>query len=334
MRAVLCHAFGGPDDLVWSEADDPTPGPDEVVIDVACAGVNFADTLIIQGKYQEKPPFPFSPGLEVSGIVTAVGDGVGKVAVGDRVLAIPPYGGYAEKVRAPAAVTFKIPDAMPFDVAAGFPVTYGTAHGALVWRARAREGETCVVHGAAGGVGLAAIEVAKSLGLRVIGTAGGPEKCAIAERYGADATIDYRTDELKTRLRHLTSGGGADIYLDMVGGDAFDASLRAIAWDGRIVVIGFAGGRVPEPPANLLLVKNCSVIGFYWGSYPRRRPDLFEAQMDDLFGWFEAGKLSSTIHHHIPLPEAARALDLLATRKATGKVVLTTALSPDEGLGF
>ncbi|MCR9257328.1 MAG: NADPH:quinone oxidoreductase family protein [Alphaproteobacteria bacterium] len=326
MRAVLCREYCTPAELDWAETDDPVPGPGEVVVDVAACGVNFADTLIIQGKYQEKPPFPFSPGLEVGGIVAAVGDGVDKLAPGDRVLAIPPSGGYAEKVKAPASLTYKIPDAMPFDIAAGFPVTYGTAHGALIWRARAQEGETCAIHGAAGGVGLASIEVAKAMGLTVIGTAGGPEKCKTALDYGADHAIDYRSEDLKTRLKELTGGTGADIYLDMVGGDAFDASLRAIAWDGRIVIIGFAGGTVPKPPANILLVKNCSVIGFYWGSYARKRPDLFDSQMADLFRWFEEGKLTSTIHHHIPMPEAAKALDLLTTRKATGKVVLTTDL--------
>lgn len=326
MRAVLCTEHCKPEGLVWGEAADPTPAAGQVVVDIACCGVNFADTLVIQGKYQEVPPFPFSPGIEVAGIVSAVGEGVETLEVGDRVLAVPGVGGYAEKIAVDAALVYKIPDAMPFDVAAGFPVTYGTAHGALIWRARAQQGEVCVVHGAAGGVGLASVEVAKAMGLDVIGTAGGPEKCETARQYGADHAIDYKSEDLRTRLKEVTGGKGADIYLDMVGGDAFDASMRAIAWDGRIIIIGFAGGGIPKPPANILLVKNISVIGFYWGSYRTKAPHLMQQQMVDLFGWFEAGKLTSTIHHHIPMDRPAEALDLLTTRKATGKVVLTTDL--------
>lgn len=322
MKALVCAAWGGPETLTLGTLPDPTPGPGEVVIRARAAGVNFADTLLIQGKYQEKPAFPFAPGLEAAGEVVAVGAGVTHLRPGQRVLAALDHGGFAELVKARASDTFAIPDAMDFVTAAGFPITYGTAHGALVWRAGLKAGETLVVHGAAGGVGLATVEVGKALGARVIGTAGGADKVAIAARHGADATIDYKAEDLRQRLKELTRGKGAEVYFDPVGGEAFEASLRAIAWEGRIVVIGFAGGTVPQIPANILLVKNCSAVGFYWGSYRRFAPDRLAAQFADLFAWFEAGKLKPHVSHRLPLAEAARAFELLQSRKATGKVVV------------
>ncbi len=284
--------------------------------------MNFADTLMIAGKYQEKPPFPFAPGLEVAGEVVALGEGCSRLAVGQRVLAAVGSGGFAELAVARESDAFALPAAMDFVTAAGFMVTYGTAHGGLVWRAAMRPGETLVVHGAAGGVGLAAVEVGKALGARVIATAGGADKLAVAEAHGADALIDYRSEDLRQRLKELTDGRGADVYFDPVGGSAFEASLRAIAWEGRIVVIGFAGGGVPQIPANILLVKNVAALGFYWGSYRQMAPDRLAAQFADLFGWFERGLLKPHVSHRLPLAEAARGFDLLRERKATGKVVV------------
>jgi len=322
MRALVCTAWGGPETLTLGELPDPTPGPGEVVIRARAAGVNFADTLLIEGKYQEKPAFPFAPGLEVAGEVAALGAGVGQLAVGQRVLAPVDHGGFAELVKARGSDVFAIPDSMDFVTAAGFPITYGTAHGALVWRAGLKAGETLVVHGAAGGVGLATVEVGKAMGARVIGTAGGADKIAVAREHGADAVIDYKAEDLRARLKELTGGRGADVYFDPVGGEVFEASLRAIAWEGRIVVIGFAGGGVPQIPANILLVKNCSAVGFYWGSYRRQAPDRLAAQFVDLFRWFEQGLLQPHVSHRLPLGRAAEAFALLRERKATGKVVV------------
>jgi NADPH2:quinone reductase len=322
MKALVCAAWGGPETLTLGDLPDPAPGPGEVVIRARAAGVNFADTLLIQGKYQEKPPFPFAPGLEVAGEVAAVGAGVTHVAPGQRVLAPVDHGGFAELVKARGTDSFAIPDSMDYVTAAGFPITYGTAHGALVWRAGLKAGETLVVHGAAGGVGLATVEVGKALGARVVGTAGGADKTAIAAAHGADATIDYKAEDLRQRLKEVTGGRGADVYFDPVGGEVFEASLRAIAWEGRIVVIGFAGGGVPQIPANILLVKNCSAVGFYWGSYRRHAPERLAAQFADLFRWFEAGLLRPHVSHRLPLARAAEAFDLLQQRKATGKVVV------------
>ena len=324
MRAVLCKDWGGPESLAVAEVDPPQPGPGEVLVAVAAAGVNFADTLMIAGKYQEKPPFPFAPGLEAAGRVLAVGQDVTRVAAGDRVLALTDWGAYAEQAVARESDVFAIPEAMDFADAAGFPITYGTAHGALRWHADLQAGETLLVHGAAGGVGLAAVEVGKAIGARVIATAGGPEKLSIAEEHGADALIDYRAEDIRARVKVLTEGKGADVVFDPVGGDVFDASLRCTAWGGRILVIGFAAGRVPQIPANLLLVKNLAAMGVYWGSNRTRAPERLVAEFAELFGWFEAGQLRPHVSHRFDLADAAQALELLTSRKSTGKVVLTT----------
>jgi NADPH2:quinone reductase len=324
MRAVLCKAWSGPEDLTLGEVDPPTAGPSEVLISVAAAGVNFADTLVIAGTYQEKPALPFIPGFEVAGQVAAVGREVTGLQVGDRVLAITPWGGYAEQAIADQSAAFVLPEAMDLALAAGFPVTYGTAYGALVWRAGLAPGETLLVHGAAGGVGLAAVEVGKALGATVIATAGGPEKLAVAGDHGADHGIDYKTEDIRARVKTLTGGRGVDVVFDPVGGAVFDTSLRCVAWGARLVVIGFAAGRVPQIPANILLVKNLTVQGFYWSSYRRHDPARFAAQFDALFAWFETGKLRPHVSHRLDLARAAEAMRLLTDRKATGKVVLTT----------
>jgi len=323
MRAVLCHRWAGPEALVLDQVEAPRPGPGEVLLEVAAAGVNFADCLMIEGKYQERPAFPFSPGLEAAGRVTALGEGVTRVALGDRVLGLTNSGAFAEAAIVRESDVFKIPETMDWVTAAGFPITYGTAHCALVWRGGLAAGEVLLVHGAAGGVGLAAVELGKALGAEVIATAGGPEKLSVAKAHGADELIDYRIEDIRDRVKSLTDGRGADVIFDPVGGDVFDASLKAAAWGARILIIGFAAGRVPQIPANYLLVKNISAMGFYWGSYRKKAPEMLHAQFEELINWFGMGKLKPHISHNLPLEAACDALNLLTSRKATGKVVLS-----------
>lgn len=322
MRAVLCKSFGG--GLSVEEVPQPEPGPGSVLIEVHAAAVNFFDTLIVEGKYQEKPALPFSPGAEVAGRIAEIGDGVDGLAVGDRVMVTFSWGGFADFVVAPAESVVRIPDSMEFAVAAGFPIAYGTSHGALEWRARLQPGETLLVHGAAGGVGLTAVEIGKAMGATVIATASSAEKLAVARAHGADHLIDYTTENFRDRVKEITGGRGADVIYDPVGGEVFEQSLRCVAWGGRLLVIGFAGGKIPQIPANILLVKNADAIGYYWGSYRKHRPELVRESFQKLLGWFEAGKLRPHVSHRLPLEEASRALELLSTRRATGKVVLTT----------
>jgi len=322
MRAVICNEWCGPDDLRVGEMEDPAPSASEVLIEVKAAGVNFADTLMIAGKYQEKPPFPFAPGLEAAGVVRAVGDAVTRIKPGDRVLGLTNSGAYAELAVATESDVFPIPDSMDWATAAGFPITYGTAHGALRWHADLQANEVLLVHGAAGGVGLAAVEIGKALGARVIATAGGAEKLAVAKAHGADDLIDYRQEDVRARVKDLTGDLGADVVFDPVGGDIFEASLRCTAWNGRILVIGFASGKVPQIPANILLVKNIATMGVYWGSNRKKAPEKLRAEFEELFTWFEEGKLKPHVSHHLKLDEAAKAMELLTTRRSTGKVVL------------
>jgi len=324
MRAVICRAWGGPETLNVGDLAVPEPGPDQVLIDVAAAGVNFADTLMIAGKYQEKPEFPFSPGLEIAGTLRALGKNVSGLQVGQRVMALTDFGGYAEAALARAGDVYPIPDALGWAEAAGFPITYGTAHGALRWHADLQPGEILLVHGAAGGVGLAAVEIGKAIGATVIATAGGPEKLAVAKAHGADHLIDYRSEDIREKVKEITAGKGADVVFDPVGGDVFDASLRCIAWSGRLLVIGFAAGRVPQIPANILLVKNIAVMGVYWGSYRKHAPERLAEEFRELFHWYEAGLLKPHVSHKLDLTEAAEAMALLLERRSTGKVVLTT----------
>jgi len=325
MRAMLCHETGSIDGLVPGEVPNPVPGPGQIAVDVHAAGLNFGDALMVEGSYQEKPALPFAPGMEVAGVVRALGSGVDHFAVGDRVLSMPGHGGYAEIAVAEASAAARIPDAMPFETAAGFAVTYCTAHGALVWRGRLRSGELLMVHAAAGGVGLATVEVGKALGAEVIATAGGPEKLVIAADHGADHLIDYTTEDIRSRVKDIAEARGqrgADVIFDPVGGDVFDVSLRSINFEGRIVVIGFAGGRVPQAPANIVLVKNIDIVGFVWGAYRRKFPDRFQQQLDELFAMFRIGQLRPHVSHVLPLEQAAAALHILTGRKSTGKVVL------------
>jgi NADPH:quinone reductase len=323
MRAVLCKEFAGPEKLVIAEVPSPPMREGAVRVQIHAAGVNFGDTLLITGQYQEKPPLPFTPGMEMAGVVTEVASGVRHVRVGDRVLGSIGRGGYAEEVVADAESVLRIPDSMDFATAAGFPIAYSTSHGAFIWRAHLKPGETVLVLGASGGVGLTAVEIAKAMGASVIAAAGGAEKLAVAKQAGADHLIDYTREDLRERVKAITGGRGVDVVYDPVGGDAFDQSLRSIAWEGRIIVIGFAGGRVPQIPANILLVKNIDVIGFFWGSYRRYKPQLMADSLEQLLRWFAEGKLKPHVSHRLPLEEVAQALDLLKTRKSTGKVVLT-----------
>jgi NADPH2:quinone reductase len=324
MRAVLCREFGPVERLELAELPAPAMVPSGVRVAVHAIGVNFADLLVVQGKYQEKPPLPFSPGFEIAGVVTETGPGASGVKPGDRVLGTMEHGAYADEAVLPAGRVLAIPATMDFPIAAGFPVAYGTSHGALEWRARLKRGETLLVLGAAGGVGLTAVEIGKAMGATVIAVAGGAAKLEVARRQGADHVIDYSREDLRARIREITGGRGPDVIYDPVGGDAFDQCLRPIAWEGRIVVIGFAGGRISQIPANLVLVNNCDVIGFYWGSYRRHKPEQVRDSFRTLLSWFEAGKLKPHVSHILDLADAGGALALLAERKATGKVVLTT----------
>ena len=326
MRAVLCREFGAADKLALVELPAPAITLGSVRVAVHAVGVNFADLLIVQGKYQEKPPLPFSPGFEIAGVVTELGPGAEGVRLGDRVLGTMEHGAYADEAVLPADRVLSIPTAMDFPIAAGFPVAYGTSHGALDWRARLEPGETLLVLGAAGGVGLTAVEIGKAMGATVIAVAGGAAKLEVARRQGADHLIDYSREDLRGRIKEITGGRGPDVIYDPVGGDAFDQCLRSIAWEGRIIVIGFAAGRISQIPANLVLVKNCDVIGFYWGSYRQHKPALVRQSFQTLLSWFESGKLKPHVSHRLDLAEAGRALKLLAARKTTGKVVLTTGL--------
>jgi NADPH2:quinone reductase len=327
MRAVQCKAWGGPRDLVLESVPVPEPGPGQVRIAVQAAGVNFADTLMIAGKYQEKPPFPFVPGLEAAGTIDAVGQGVIGIKEGDRVMAVLGRGAFAERALAPVDAVFPIPKTMDGPTAAGFPVAYGTSHVALRHRANLKAGETLVVHGAAGGVGLTAVQIGKILGATVIGTARGAEKLDVAKTNGAAHVIDYGAEDVRQRILELTDKRGADVIYDPIGGDIFDASLRCVAWEGRILTIGYASGRIPSVAANLLLVKNASVVGCYWGAYLKRDPAVIRKSFEELIGWYGDGLLAPHVSNTFQLEEVADALETLAARKSTGKVVIVTGIT-------
>ncbi|MCA3443907.1 MAG: NADPH:quinone oxidoreductase family protein [Rhodobacter sp.] len=318
MRALQISTFGFPPDL--RTVPVPDPGPGEVLVRTAACGLNFADLLMSEGRYQDTPPLPFTLGMEVAGTVEACGPGVSGFAQGARVAAVPGSGGLADLVSVPAARCVAIPDGMSFVQAASFQIAYGTSHLALDHRAHLQPGETLLVLGAAGGVGLTAVEIGKHMGARVIASARGQTRLAIAQQAGADVLIDSDAPDLRDRLR---TEGGVDVVFDTVGGPAFLQALRATRPEGRLLCIGFAGGDVPQIPANLLLVKNLSVIGLYWGGYLAFRPEVLTASMSRLFGWFGDGCLRPHISDVLPLDRAAEGLDLLRGRKSTGKVVVT-----------
>ena len=322
MKAVLCKAFGPAETLVLEEVASPVPKKNEVLLDVHAAGVNFPDTLIIEGKYQFKPPFPFSPGGEAAGVVSAVGEKVSHLKVGDRVMALTGWGSFAEQVAVPGYNVLPIPAAMDFNTAAAFSMTDGTSMHALRQRGNLQPGETLLVLGASGGVGLAAVEIGKAMGARVIAAASSAEKLAVAKAAGADELINYSESNLKDEIKRLTDGNGADVIYDPVGGDLFDQAVRSIAWNGRLLVVGFASGRIPELPVNLALLKGAAVVGVFWGSFAQRQPQDNAANFQQLFEWFAAGKLKPLVSQVYPLTAAARAIDDLGQRKAVGKVVV------------
>jgi NADPH2:quinone reductase len=322
MRAVVCKQYGPPESLVVEELPTPEIGDHQVLLEVKACGVNFPDLLIIENKYQFKPPLPFSPGGEVSGIVRKVGAKVTTLKPGDRVLGAPGFGGFAEELAIDARNCVPIPAAMPFDVAAAFLFTYGTSHYALKDRAALKPGETLLVLGAAGGVGLAAVELGKAMGAKVIAAASSEEKLRVCREHGADEGIDYSKEDLKERIKALTGGNGADVIYDPVGGDFSEQAFRSIAWEGRFLVIGFAAGPIPKIPLNLVLLKGAQVVGVFWGSFTAREPERHQANIRELMEWYTAGKLKPRISATYPFARVADALGDLAARRVKGKVVL------------
>jgi NADPH:quinone reductase len=323
MKAVLCREYGPPESLTVEQVDDPTAGDGQIVVDVKACAVNFPDVLIIQNLYQFKPPLPFSPGAEVAGVVSSVGAGVDGVTVGDRVLASTGWGGLAEQVAVAANSLIPVPDTMDFGAASSFLYAYGTAHYALKDRAHLQAGETVVVLGAAGGVGLAAVELGALLGATVIAAASSDDKLELCQEYGASMTVNYATEDLKARIRELTGGAGADVIYDPVGGPYSEPALRATAWGGRFLVIGFAAGEIPAIPLNLALLKGCDIVGVFWGAFVGRYPEQHRRNVEELMGWWRDGKLRPHVSSTYPLDRAAEAIRELADRKAKGKVVVT-----------
>lgn len=322
MKAVLCKAFGPADTLVIEDTSSPHIKKNEVLLDVHAAGINFPDTLIIEGKYQFKPPFPFSPGGEASGVISAVGENVSHLNLGDRVMALTGWGSCAEQIAVPAYNILPMPDAMDFTTAAAFSMTYGTAMHALKQRGALQAGETLLVLGASGGVGLAAIEIGKAMGARVIAAASSTEKLEVARQAGADELINYQDEDVRERLKTLTKGQGVDVVIDPVGGDLFETVFRSIAWNGRMLVIGFASGTIPSLPANLPLLKGAAVIGVFWGSFAQRQPQDNVANFEQLFAWYAEGKLKPLVSQTFALEDTAQAINTLAARKAVGKLVI------------
>lgn len=322
MKAVLCKAFGPAESLVVEELSSPEIKKNEVLLDVHAVGINFPDTLIIEGKYQFKPPFPFSPGGEASGVVSAVGEKVSDFKVGDRVMALTGWGSCAEQVAVPAYNVLPMPDLMDFTTAAAFSMTYGTAIHALQQRGALQAGETLLVLGAAGGVGLASIEIGKAMGARVIAAASSAEKLEVARQAGADELINYQTEDIRERLKTLTKGQGVDVIIDPVGGDLFETVFRSIAWNGRMLVIGFASGTIPALPVNLPLLKGAAVIGVFWGSFAQRQPQANVDNFQQLFTWYAQGKLKPLVSKTFALEDTGKAINTLAARKAVGKLVI------------
>src|SRR3989441_1514720 len=301
MKAVLCKEYGPPESLVLEDVEPLKPGTGQVVISVKACGVNFPDTLIIQGKYQFKPPMPFAPGGEVAGVVKEVGEGVDTVKVGDRVIAFIGWGGFAEEVLTDATRLIPMPGSMDFTDAAAFVMTYGTSHYALKDRAQLKPGETLLVLGAAGGVGLAAVEIGKVMGARVIAAASTDEKLEVCKQHGADEVINYTTQDLRERVKELTSGNGVDVVYDPVGGNYSEAALRGMAWGGRFLVIGFTAGEIPRIPLNLTLLKGCSIVGVFWGPFTMREPKRNREYIQELLTWYEEGKIRPVVSATYPL---------------------------------
>jgi len=323
VKAVVCRQYGPPDSLVVEELPSPRAGAGEVVVAVKAASINFPDVLIIANKYQFKPPLPFSPGSELAGVVKEVGEGVSGWKVGDRVMAFTTYGAFAEEVKVEATRLCRMPAKMSFEEGAAFVLTYGTSDHALRDRAALARGETLLVLGAAGGVGLAAIEIGKALGARIIACASSEEKLAVCREHGADATINYAAEDFREKVKTITQGKGLDVVYDPVGGAYTEAAFRSIAWRGRLLVVGFAAGEIPKLPLNLPLLKGASVVGVFWGDFGRREPERFAESLRQIARWYEEGKLRPHVSRRFPLEKASEALKLMAARQVKGKVVLT-----------
>lgn len=322
MKAVLCKSFGPPEDLVVEDLSSPEAGPGEVVITARAIGLNFFDTLIIADKYQFKPSLPFSPGAELAGDVKSVGGDVTGFAVGDRVMAYTRNGAAREEIAVPASQVIPVPAGLDFAVAAGLTVTYGTSYHALKDRADLQPGETLAVLGASGGVGQSAVEIGKAMGARVIACASSQDKLDFCKSVGADDVINYAQEDLKDRLKELTDGKGADVVYDPVGGDLAEAAVRATAWNGRFLVIGFAAGQIPKIPLNLVLLKGCSLVGVFWGSFVERNPDRHITNMTTLLNWCVEGKIKPHIYDRIPLDQTPAALRAFLNREVKGKIVI------------
>lgn len=322
MKALLCTRYGGPDDLTLADLPDPTPGPGEAVVRVAAAALNFFDNLIIAGKYQYKPAFPFSPAAEFAGTVESLGPGVTGLKAGDRVMGYTRNGAARQKLAFPVEWLTIVPAGLDFDHAAGLSVTYGTSYYALKDRAHLKSGETLAVLGASGGVGIAAVELGKQMGARVIACASSNDKLDFAKKHGADEGVNYAKDDLRDALKHLGGEHGIDVVYDPIGGDFAEPALRSLAWEGRFLVVGFAAGEIPKLPLNLVLLKSCDVRGVFWGSWTEREPKAHAANMADILRWAAEGKLSGHVHAVYPLAEAATALKAIADRKGMGKIVL------------
>jgi NADPH:quinone reductase len=322
MKAVLCRKFGTPDELELVDLPEPRPGPGEAVVRIKAAALNFFDLLIIAGKYQHKPPFPFSPAAEFSGIVESVGPGVTDIAPGDRVMANTGWGAAREAVAVPANILVKVPDTLDFDRAAGLTVTYGTTLYALRIRAELKPGETLVVLGASGGTGLATVEIGKVMDARVIACASSDEKLEFARKHGAADTVNYASEDLRAALKRLGGEHGIDVVYDPVGGPYTEPAVRSMAWNGRYLVIGFAAGEIPKLPLNLVLLKNCDIRGVAWGAWVKRAPHMQRELMRDIVMWAAQGKLSAHVHATYPLADIASALRAIADRKVMGKIVL------------
>ncbi len=322
MKAVVCKDWGLPETLVIEDFPEVEVKPGEVMIDIMAAGVNFPDVLIIQNKYQFKPELPFTPGNELAGVVRAVGEGVTGFKFGDRVFAFVPQGAFAQQISVPASSVLPMTEEMDFDTAAALTLTYGTSHHAVVDRAQLKAGETMLVLGAAGGVGLAAIEIGKALGARVIAAASTDEKLTICKQHGADELINYTNEDLREAIKRTTGGKGPDVVYDPVGGSYTEAAFRSIAWRGRYLVIGFANGEIPKLPLNLPLLKGASLVGVFWGDFARREPAHNNAAMHELMTWHREGKIRPHISATYALDETPQALIDMASRKVTGKIVI------------
>ncbi len=324
MKAVVCREYGPPENLKVEEMPDLEAGPGQAVVNVKACGVNFPDTLIIQGKYQFQPPFPFSPGGEVSGIVASVGEGVTNVKVGDLVIASTGWGGFAEQVVAQAEKLIVVPADTDPVMAAGFIMTYGTSHHALKDRAEIQPGETLLVLGAAGGVGIAAVDLGKAMGATVIAAASTDEKLQVCKEYGADHLINYETEDLKARVKEITGGKGVDVIYDPVGDRFAEPALRSIGWKGRYLVVGFAAGEIPKIPLNLALLKGCQICGVFWGRFTGEEPERNQANIDQLVSWLASGKIKPLVSKTYPFEQAPQAIQDLMDRKAKGKICLVT----------